>query len=63
MPTFLKPKRRRGYFRALKRKEAWAVLKKTTDDMLNSLNTEMFKKSLAPHPFLKLMRLTEQIDE
>lgn len=38
---FIEPKRKRGYFRALKRGATWAVLKKGMRDMANDLARTM----------------------
>lgn len=36
------PIRKRGYYRALKRGETWAIMRKTTSDMVNNLCREFF---------------------
>ncbi len=45
------PKRRRGYYRALKRGETWAKLQKAWRDSFNKVSTNIFYDS----PFLKLL--------
>jgi hypothetical protein len=38
------PIRKRGYYRALKRGEAWAIQKKNMQDMLNTISTSLMKE-------------------
>ncbi len=61
MPTFLKePIRRRGYHRALKRGEAWALMRKGFEDITNKLMKDMIYKE---SPFTKLLGLSAWLDE
>jgi hypothetical protein len=47
--------RKRGYHRALKRGEAWALNKKAFDQCIIDMNTEMYAKLVyEPNPFLGL---------
>ena len=41
-PVFSKPKRKRGYHRALKQCKAWAVLEHETIKLLNTLCYDMY---------------------
>ncbi len=57
------PKRKRAYFRALKRGEHWAIWKKTMNDFMNNCARAMFAEALVPSPFLKMLGLGEQMEK
>lgn len=67
MPTFLKSKRKRGFHRALKRKEQWAIIEYSMRHILDSVHYQMYDKMydqvFKENPFVKMIGLKEAIDE
>lgn len=49
------PIRKRGYYRALKRKEPWAVMKQCMTSMMNDFARSLYSDALKEHPLLKLI--------
>lgn len=60
VPTTFRPKRKRGYHRAIKRGEMWAVVEQGYVNMKNSLVSMMFRDVqdlvYIDNPFLNLIR-------
>lgn len=52
------PKRKKGYYRALKRKEPWALVRQG----MREIGLKAFQDMLKPSPFLKLIGIKEQLD-
>lgn len=52
----VRPIRKRGYHRALKRGESWAQLKKMMDDMGASLMRQMYSDMLKPSNLMGLLK-------
>jgi len=48
------PIRKRGYYRALKRKAPWALLKQSIKGILRDMNASFFKEMLEPNKLLGL---------
>lgn len=58
-----KPIRKRGYHRALKRSEPWAISKKSWGDLLNKFSADMYAPAMSAYiltdnPFLKMQGLS-----
>lgn len=53
------PIRKRAYHRALKRGEHWALFRQSWNNIVNWINSEMFKDVMYPN---KLLVLSQQLD-
>lgn len=54
-PLIFRPKRKRAFHRALKRRESWALMKQATRDCMNMIAKAMYEDILKPSPFLGLL--------
>lgn len=50
-----RPIRKKGFHRALKRKELWAVTKHAFESTLNTLVKQMYKDAIRPTKFVGLL--------
>jgi hypothetical protein len=48
--------RKRGYHRALKRGEFWAVLRKQADDCMKSIIKDLYEDLLKPSPLMQFIK-------
>lgn len=59
-PTILRPKRKRAFYRGLKRGEGWAQYEHSSQNMMkiiaNLALNEMLQEMLQPSPFLKFFK-------
>lgn len=58
-----RPIRKRGYYRALKRGEHWAVLGENTAQLIRQVYGNIFDNVLKENPFLKLAGLSSWLPE
>ena len=63
MSTFLKPKRKRGYYRALKRREPWAVSEQAFRSLRDDITKAFYSQSIHNPPTPKIIGLKEWLDE
>lgn len=57
----MQPIRKRAFYRALKRGEAWAVIEQSSRDNMRRLAESLYADILAPNPFIKLIGISEAI--
>lgn len=58
----MRPVRKRGFYRALAKKQTWAVAEQCFVDIKNQIVKQMYQNILKPNPFLEIVKQEDKIN-